>query len=658
MLASDSGSSGMVLSGLMPLVMTIVALLVVSFLAQQVCFTYTEVTYTRARKLILRIRTMKSEGGNEKNEVPDVERGERTSKPSELSDRVVSAILLWQVVCTILQFGTSLSTNLSHTLPVLVFAHTFQSKPNHRVHLTNKTAISEPLSFPWLPDSPQAGFEDWFNHEDHYNADKDVFRASSRNLKLLPALQKADLKKLPIRNVLLIGLEGTRKDVWPMDPRGSFANSIARTFDDGKIPQHIEESLLSLTPFAEYLTGQKENARWPARGAINAQQAFSAATYTSKSLTGMICGISPLAADFNLEIHNHIYQPCLPHITGVLNSLNGTRQWKSKFMQSTTLGYDHQDKLMEQMGFQNIIGGYYLTQQHELPPKVMEKVNYFGAPEEALDGYIRHAFATARENDENLFLMHMTSSAHHPFGIPKTSNYTQLSGKDDNLSKYLNAVGYVDGWLSRVMTIMQEEGALNETLIIAVGDHGLSLAEHGSFTPYQDPHVSTLHVPLVISLPGLPNIDIKDTVTSIQILPTILDLLIETGSLSELQTKAATDLLHNSEGHSLLRVPPVYDAGQWHFHVTNPGGSSVSVRDSRHPDWRLAVPLIEGEPWRFVDLARDPWDLIGLRALERELIVSRALSKNITLPMEWLAEAANVTGWWLQENHRRWRYSA
>lgn len=658
MVASDPGSWKMMLSGLTMLIMTSVALLVVAFLCQPVCYAYTEVTYSKVRKLISRFRTTRVEEGSEKTETPNAEAAETTSRSTELSHRLISTVVLWQIACTVLQFWTSLSTNLSHSLPILIFTHVFHLEPAHHVYLNDKTAITEPLLFPWLPDSPQDGFLDWFTSEDHYNAEEDVLRASSRDLKLLPALESVDLKQLSIRNVLLITMESTRKDVFPINPNGSVAHSIANTFGNEKMPQKVRERLFSLTPFAQYLTGQSEDGRWPARGRINAHQAFTASTYTLKSMIGTICGISPLAADFNAEFLHHIYQPCLPHIMGVLNSLNATRKWKSKFMQSTTLEYDSQDKLMPQLGFQDIIGKKYLKEQHEMPPVNLADVNYYGMPEEALEGYIRHAFATARKKNENLFLTHLTSTTHHGFGLPKTTKYTPLSGssKGKILSEYLNAVGYVDGWLGRIMTILQEEGAFNETLIIAVGDHGLALAEFGHFTAYGDPHISTLHVPLVISLPGLPNIDIHDTVTSLQILPTILDLLIETDSLSEEQAEAGRDLLHNSEGHSLLRIPPAYDAGHWNFHVTNPGGMSVSVHDSRHPHWRLAVPLVVGEPWRFVDLARDPWDLTRIRAMNREMLARRASLFNITLPLEWLAEAKNVTEWWVQENHRRWRY--
>ncbi|CZT16855.1 uncharacterized protein RCC_02690 [Ramularia collo-cygni] len=640
------------------LVTSAVALLALAFILQSACHAYAEVSYGVFGKLISLIRPQ-AEDLEEKNEAYDFSAGQ--GRLTRLLHRLACIILVWQLVCTVLHSCTQLSSSLSWSLPVLALAHLFVPQATHHAHPIYKTALARPVPFTWLPEHPQAGFSDWYNTDmEHYTAEKDVLRVPSLDLKLLPALQEANLKRLSIRNVLLLTLESTRKDAFPFNSSGSIANSLAGTFEGKVIPLHVSEGLASLDPFAKYFVGQSEDTRWPARGRINAEQAFTTSTYTLKSLTGTVCGITPLAADFNEEYSHNIYQPCLPHIMSTLNNLNASRRWESKYMQSTTLSYDKQDRLLPKMGFDDIIGGEYLKEKHKFGPAHNEDVNYFGMPEEVLEDYIRDAFITAREKGENLFLSHLTSTTHHGFGIPEVTKFAPQPGlpRSSELSNYLNAIGYVDGWLGRIMTILQEEGVFNETLVIAVGDHGLALAEHGHHTAFEDPHIATLHVPLVISLPGLPNIDITETVTSLQILPTILDLLIETDSLSDEQSKAAHDLLHNSEGQSLLRVHPGNETGYWHFHITNPGGTTVSVHDARRPSWRLAVPLIPEEPWRFVDLAHDPWELKPLRAMNPETLTSRAALYNTTLPAEWLAEAADIAEWWLQENHRRWRYES
>lgn len=88
-----------------------------------------------------------------------------------------------------------------------------------------------------------------------------------------------------------------------------------------------------------------------------------------------------------------------------------------------------------------------------------------------------------------------------------------------------------------------------------------------------------------MSHPKLPYISIDDPVSSIQILATILDLLIETKSLSLLEARAAHDMFRNYESQSLLRPLQKFSKttgqGGWQFTVMNPGGLTIVVRDAR-----------------------------------------------------------------------------
>lgn len=59
------------------------------------------------------------------------------------------------------------------------------------------------------------------------------------------------------------------------------------------------------------------------------------------------------------------------------------------------------------------------------------------------------------------------------------------------------------------------EGVANKTLLILIGNYDLSIAEHGPIAPYSNPHVANYLVPLIISHPKPPQIDINDAVTSL-----------------------------------------------------------------------------------------------------------------------------------------------
>lgn len=635
---------------------------------------------------------------------------------------VVGAFLMAQIMATLLRPAESSLVFMSWTLPLMPLADFARSGPSLasllsssgvvNAALDNATALADPIDLPWLPrlslGSSLDGFEDWYeDNMEHYSAAKDPLKLSNLDDEPLLALRER-LANIDIRHVMIVFLESTRKDVFPLKRDGYVWERLTNSFKNKSLPDAAQERLSRLTPVANYLTGDYNDGFGheyrQKRGGINANNAFTTSTYTLKSLTGTLCGVSPLAADFNVEKDNHIYQPCLPQIFKALNTLDHRSdrsrrdshpsreeshrtseeakaedrttpkaekkfagyEWRSSFMQSVTGNYDKQADLMIRMGFKEpgeFIGWRYL--KSELAPLGvvdMEDNNYYGMPEEAIEGYVRDMFRTAKQHNERVFLGHLTSTTHHDFGLPEGAPSVHMSGnkENDDLSGYLNAVSYVDNWLGKITNLLEDEGVADETLLIVLGDHGLSIAERGSITPYGNPHVGNYHVPLLLSHPKLPLIDIDDAIQSSQILPTVLDLLIETGSMSEAGAEAATDLLRNYEGQSLIRPLRKFSEengqGGWQFTVMNPGGSTLVVRDARQPSWRLMVPVFGYYEWRFTDLATDPHETKAILSYDFDTFLEAIQDSHGENAARWTEEAAVVSQWWGVENHRRWRY--
>lgn len=618
-----------------------------------------------------------------------------TYKISQALTILVGVSLFLQLTTTIFRPEDASLSFLSSTIllaPIIEVA--LSSKPTlaallstpgsvHEV-LANATALADPIELSWLPKGKSLdGFQDWYvGGREHYSAAADPLKVSNLDDPLLPELRGA-LSDVSIRNIVLIKLESTRKDVFPVKNNGTAYRKLASTHENKTLPRPAHKFLSSLTPTAKFLTGDYEDGfdskgAKPQRGGINFNNAFTTSTYTLKSLTGTLCGISPLAVDFNQEYYYDIYQPCLPHILDAFNNMSHasaakreeggftSMPWASQFMMSVTSYYDKQDKLMPKLGFANgsVIDWWFLKDTPKYGPVNLTDVNYYGMPEPAIEDYIRNAFKEGKEKNERVFLSHLTSTTHHGFGIPDDEkNYVPLTEDDDwkDLSHYMNAVGYVDGWLQKVLDILDETGVANETLVVLVGDHGLSIAERGTTTPYGNPHVANYHVPLVISHPNLPPITVDDAVQSIQILPTILDMLIETGSLSQSESGAARDLLRNYEGQSLLRPQRKFSSitgqGSWQFTVMNPGGSTIAVRDARRPSWRLIVPIMSNYEWRFTDLDEDPLEEKPILSFDLKSLTKTLGGENGTDTSKWVEEAAVVSLWWSAENYKRWRYS-
>lgn len=547
------------------------------------------------------------------------------------------------------------------------------------------TALADPIRFEWLPDDRVLkGFEDWYNDtRKHYSAKADPLKISNLDQDLLPQLVDS-LADVSIRHIVLIVLESTRKDVFPLKKDGLIWKRFEEAAPKQRLSGEAIARLESLTPTANYLTGDFEDGfeheNSTRRGGINFQDANTASTYTRKSMIGTMCGIWPLVADFNKEYLHHIYQPCLPQILEAFSYLdqNNTAEspWRSQYLQSVTLSYDHADTSTEQFGFprENIIGARYLRSNSAKFGRVnLPDINYFGMAEAPLLDYFRDAFQSVKQSNERLFLTHLTSTTHHPYAIPAEEEYVPLaSGQWDDLSHYINAVGYDDRWLGRILGALDDEGVANETLVIVTGDHGISLPENNTPASYHNPNAGCNHIPVVLSHPNLPVIDVAESVSTMEILPTLLDLLRETGSLSEIASKAAGDLVANYEGQSLIRklkhsAYRVQDPAQlrnddnkelrnWQFIVMNPGRAMLGVRDRRHKTWRLVVPVIHDVEWQFTDLETDPTDTDSVQAFDFEGFLNKIQQRHGKDQAKWAEEAAFIARWWVEENNKRYEY--
>jgi arylsulfatase A-like enzyme/cytochrome c-type biogenesis protein CcmH/NrfG len=91
---------------------------------------------------------------------------------------------------------------------------------------------------------------------------------------------------------------------------------------------------------------------------------------------------------------------------------------------------------------------------------------------------------------------------------------------------YDGEIAYADSALAHLIAYLKKNGAYANAMIIVVGDHGEGLGEHGEDTHGLFLYDSTLHVPLIVKLPGATqgggtsDVQVRTT----DILPTVLAL--------------------------------------------------------------------------------------------------------------------------------------
>lgn len=91
---------------------------------------------------------------------------------------------------------------------------------------------------------------------------------------------------------------------------------------------------------------------------------------------------------------------------------------------------------------------------------------------------------------------------------------------------YDSEIAYTDHWVGQFIDRLKQMGLYDSSLIIVVGDHGESLGDHKEGAHGFFVYHSSIHVPLIIKLPGLATpVRINNVVGLIDIVPTVCQLL-------------------------------------------------------------------------------------------------------------------------------------
>jgi choline-sulfatase len=87
---------------------------------------------------------------------------------------------------------------------------------------------------------------------------------------------------------------------------------------------------------------------------------------------------------------------------------------------------------------------------------------------------------------------------------------------------YDGEVAYADAQVGRLLDGLKNRGVLDTSVIVAAGDHGEGLGEHGEDTHGMLAYDSTLRVPLIVAAPSLTAANITAPVSLVDLAPSIL----------------------------------------------------------------------------------------------------------------------------------------
>jgi arylsulfatase A-like enzyme/Flp pilus assembly protein TadD len=126
----------------------------------------------------------------------------------------------------------------------------------------------------------------------------------------------------------------------------------------------------------------------------------------------------------------------------------------------------------------------------------------------------------AKNYKKKFFLWMHLYDPHYPYRPPPPYS------EEYKERPYDGEIAFADAQLGRLLQFLKEKNLYRDTLIVLSGDHGESLGEHGEKTHGFFIYNATLHVPLIVRLPGssspkvLPNL-----VNLADLTPTVLQFL-------------------------------------------------------------------------------------------------------------------------------------
>ena len=225
----------------------------------------------------------------------------------------------------------------------------------------------------------------------------------------------------------------------------------------------------------------------------------------------------------------------------------------------------------------------------------------------------------------------------HPNGMIARDSWLRspqglITDPDYVTAMYDAEIRYVDDGIGQIVNVLEELGLRENTLVLLMGDHGESMAEHGIYFDHFGLYDCTIHVPFIASWPGhLPSGKRLSPMFQINdIAPTILDAVgiapaegIEGSSLWPMLTGAST-----SGGRD--RVISVEATWQAKWSLRTPQYKFILDREVEHPSF----PHHE-----LYDLSVDPDETCNLVALQPHLASEMEAELE-----EWIARRVSELG--------------
>lgn len=246
---------------------------------------------------------------------------------------------------------------------------------------------------------------------------------------------------------------------------------------------------------------------------------------TIKGQYALLCSKIPFIrgkASYDLKNFNRL--KCLPNL---MKEFGYETYFHDGF---PDLKFDRTDHFMKSIGFENIKG----TSTSGMSEEDIKRYVWGWGPQDSISySQFLKNFLELKKDGKPIFSMIHTISNHMKFNkVPNQESnlYKKGPGKDKR-KMYMNSINVSDKYMGEFIELLVKENLLENTIIIITGDHSYPAGEHGLYDNQVSYYQEFFKTPMLIIYKNVlaPKIISKKTNSHIDVLPTIVDMIGESG---------------------------------------------------------------------------------------------------------------------------------
>ena len=124
------------------------------------------------------------------------------------------------------------------------------------------------------------------------------------------------------------------------------------------------------------------------------------------------------------------------------------------------------------------------------------------------------------EEDKQKTLESIKSESQREY-MKKRIKDKELYTIQDMMNKYDSSIKNIDDEIKKIYDFLKERNLWKDTIFLVLGDHGDNLTEHEIYFSHAGLYEDSIHIPLLMHIPGFENKEINGLTQIIDIVPSI-----------------------------------------------------------------------------------------------------------------------------------------